>query len=310
MFQTIEEVLMQVHDHNNTIVQACQFEPSLPAGESVRRARIILSPQTELNDRVQYPAGSTFIFQMPGTNFYDIETVDLRPKIPTTEAVYNSTPGDRGLFVANVLQVPAYAFLETVSDSSLRAPVSGSCGFKRSGYPIAASRFYYDDINDRVTSSVPVCPSSNQNTSGSISLGTAALKWSTLFAATGTINTSDEREKQQIQNIDEAVYRAWSKVEFKQFKFNDAVERKGENARIHFGLIAQQVKEAFELEGLDAFKYGLLCYDEWEEFITDPETKETALAGNRYGIRYEEALALECAYQRWELQQLKASLNA
>jgi hypothetical protein len=147
------------------------------------------------------------------------------------------------------------------------------------------------------------------NTSNSVSLGSSAKLWSTVFAGTGAINTSDEREKQQIESIDSAVLAAWKKVNFKQFKFNDAVEKKGDSARIHIGVIAQQVKEAFESEGLDAFEYGLLCYDEWDE---TPELKDEEgnilqtylAAGNRYGIRYEEALALECAYQRIATEEL------
>jgi hypothetical protein len=158
------------------------------------------------------------------------------------------------------------------------------------------------------------------------SLGTASRRWTEVFAANGTINTSDEREKQQIQEIDDAVLRAWSKVNFVQFKFNDAVQKKGDKARIHFGVIAQKVKEAFESEGLDGFDYGILCYDEWlEEVIEHPAQlakdaildkdgnvispalpdqaawTETRPSGNRYGIRYEEALALECAYLRSKL---------
>jgi len=158
-------------------------------------------------------------------------------------------------------------------------------------------------------------------------LGRAAFLWSVVYAATGTINTSDERTKQQIQGIDSAVLRAWSKVNYSQFKFNDAVKKKGDGARWHFGLIAQQVKQAFESEGLDAFAYGVLCYDQWEDetvehpaipakpakYDTDnnlvepaQEGKEAwtqvrAKAGDRYGIRYEEALALECAYLRSKL---------
>lgn len=83
------------------------------------------------------------------------------------------------------------------------------------------------------------------------------------------------------------------------------------------------MRDAFESEGLDAFAYGLLCYDEWpaeyedvteeREFVTTDdegvehvakrfvptgERRLIAEAGNRYGIRYEEALALECAYLR------------
>lgn len=120
-------------------------------------------------------------------------------------------------------------------------------------------------------------------------LGRASFRWSTVYAATGAINTSDERSKQQIQPIDETVLRAWGKVEYAQYKFNDAVETKADSARWHFGLIAQRVKEAFESEGLDPFAYGLLCYDKWD-------------GGDRYGIRYEEALALECAYLRSKLR--------
>ena len=136
-----------------------------------------------------------------------------------------------------------------------------------------------------------------------MSLGRAGSRWTTVYATTGTINTSDERQKQQIKPIDEAALRAWAKVDYVQYKWNDAVEKKGAGARWHFGLIAQRVKEAFESEGLDAFEYGLLCYDEWEaqaEEIDDNGVvvKRAHDAGDRYGVRYEEALALECAYLR------------
>lgn len=160
-------------------------------------------------------------------------------------------------------------------------------------------------------------------TDNELKLGVASNRWSEVFAGTGTINTSDEREKQDIQPIEDAVFRAWAKVNFVQYRFRDVVAKKGDKARIHFGLIAQQVKEAFESEGLNAFDYGLLCYDEWEDQYEDvevidveevkdeitgevitPQQSHTEKhlvqkAGNRYGIRYDEALALECAYQRW-----------
>lgn len=165
-------------------------------------------------------------------------------------------------------------------------------------------------------------------------LGVASNRWSVVYAGTGSINTSDEREKQQIAPIDAAILRAWAKVNYAQFKFNDAVEAKADGARWHFGLIAQQVKAAFESEGLNAFEYGILCYDEWDDayeaiyaerevpvldeagnatfdhqgrpiFQTEQydtgETKLVRSAGNRYGIRYEEALALECAFLRSKL---------
>jgi hypothetical protein len=137
-------------------------------------------------------------------------------------------------------------------------------------------------------------------------LGGPSRRWTIVYATTGTINTSDEREKEQIGDINEAVLRAWGNVEYQQFKFKDAVVKKGDGARWHIGLVAQRVKEAFEAEGVDPFAYGILCYDEWEEQEEKIEegvgvVQQFEAAGNRYGIRYEEALALECAYLRQRL---------
>lgn len=136
-----------------------------------------------------------------------------------------------------------------------------------------------------------------------MTLGAGPLRWSTIYAGTGAINTSDAREKQERRAIDAAALRAWAKVNYCQFKFNDAVTLKGAGARWHFGVIAQEVRAAFESEGLDAFAYGVLCYDEWpaQAEVRDADGKllqPAIAAGNRYGIRYEEALALECAYLR------------
>jgi hypothetical protein len=151
-------------------------------------------------------------------------------------------------------------------------------------------------------------------------LGISGNRWSEVFAVNGTINTSDERWKVQREGgIDEAVLRAWGKVNYVQYKMKHAVEQKGDGARWHFGVIAQRVKEAFESEGLDPFAYGILCWDEWAdqyEAVLDKEGKPvcdadgvptgekrlTVASGESYGIRYEEALALECAYLRSKLE--------
>lgn len=137
-----------------------------------------------------------------------------------------------------------------------------------------------------------------------LSLGDSTYPWTQLYASTSTIATSDEREKQNIEAIPEAVLRAWGDVEFLQFRFRDAVAKKGGAARLHTGVIAQRVKAAFEAHGIDPFAYGLLCYDKWEY---DPATKTSA--GDRYAVRYEECLALECAYQRWRLAKIEARLG-
>lgn len=163
--------------------------------------------------------------------------------------------------------------------------------------------------------------------------GSPSLRWEQIYAASGSINTSDANEKQDVQPYPDAVLDAWGEVELRQFLFKDAVKKKGEAARIHAGVIAQQVVEAFKKHGLDATKYGLLCYDEWPDEYEDvevvdvpavldgngnevtPAQKHTEQrvvteAGSRYGIRYSEAICIEAAYQRRRAQRLEESVSA
>ena len=149
------------------------------------------------------------------------------------------------------------------------------------------------------------------NVTNTLTLGASGKVWKQLFAGTTTISTSDRRMKEDIEDIPDEVLDAWEEVNFKQFKFKDAVEEKGsENARIHIGLIAQDIKETFEKHGLDAFKYGLLCWDEWDEH-EDPKDDTSPIIAHKdqYALRYEEALCLEAAYQRRRLDRLEEYLK-
>ena len=110
-------------------------------------------------------------------------------------------------------------------------------------------------------------------------LGTADSKWDNIYANADVITTSDRNAKRDISEIDGRVLRAWAKVNYKAFKFKSG-------DRIHVGVIAQDIDEAFKSEGLDARDFGLFCED------TD-ENGNVIL-----GVRYSECLALECAYLR------------
>lgn len=174
-------------------------------------------------------------------------------------------------------------------------------------------------------------------TNAARSLGTASYLWSQLYASTAMISTSDARCKQDIADLPDAVLDAWGTVDFQQFRFRDAAAQKGNEARLHSGVIAQRVVDAFAAAGLNAADYGLLCRDEWgaQKEVTEtvrvlvtPEQvdeegnisteavyeNQTAVivpareAGDRYGIRYEEALCLEAAYQRRRADRLERSL--
>lgn len=148
------------------------------------------------------------------------------------------------------------------------------------------------------------------------SSGVPSNRWSVVYAGTGSISTSDSREKQDVEQISDAELRVATAVRklLRKFRFKDAIAAKGDAARIHFGAIAQEVIVAFEAEGLDAMRYGVVCYDEWdEEWVTHPALyrdseivdadgkavrvlvqdawqEKVREAGNRYGIRYDELL--------------------
>tara|TARA_R110002126_G_scaffold160469_1_gene308164 strand:+ start:524 stop:1975 length:1452 start_codon:yes stop_codon:yes gene_type:complete len=128
------------------------------------------------------------------------------------------------------------------------------------------------------------------NIDNTINFGSAAKRWATIFAGTGAINTSDEREKQDIKDLSAAEKQVAIAIKglIKSFKFKNAVTEKGTSARIHVGVMAQQVAEAFKTAGLNPDNYGMFCYDEWEATEKTP-------AGNRYGIRYDELLAFVIA---------------
>ena len=112
---------------------------------------------------------------------------------------------------------------------------------------------------------------SADNTSSS---GTAALRWSVVYSATGAINTSDANQKINIVDISDVEKRVAVKLKssMKRFKFKDG-------NRYHFGVIAQNVKAAFESEGLVAEEYGVFCSDTLED------------GSIRLGVRYDELLA-------------------
>lgn len=166
-----------------------------------------------------------------------------------------------------------------------------------------------------VTVNKPFTPA----TTNVFTCGTASLSWSGGFTQSAFIVTSDEHAKMEHVNITDTMLDAWSEVDFVQFQYVDRVEAKGvDGARWHFGVIAQRAKEAFERHGLDAHRFGFLCYDEWEDEwsrvqIGDSDEYENVLvnpAGSRYGIRYEEVLVLEAALQRRNYSRLLERVTA
>jgi len=119
----------------------------------------------------------------------------------------------------------------------------------------------------------------------SYDLGTSSFRWDDVFATNGTIQTSDRNEKQDIEALSDAEQRVAvaAKGLLRKFRWKDSVAEKGDEARIHFGIIAQDLQAAFEAEGLDAGRYAMFTSNTW----TDEDGNEQT----RLGVRYSELLA-------------------
>lgn len=160
---------------------------------------------------------------------------------------------------------------------------------------------------------------------GVITLGNGNYRWGQIYSSNSAISTSDSRLKNSVKDIDNALLDAWETIQPKQYKFNDASEKKGDLARFHTGYIAQDIQNACTDNNLDISKYGLFCYDSWEEepeISEDVEVEKDGIKttekrivqqkrekGDIYALRYEEALVVECAYLRRENNRLKERLS-
>ena len=244
----------------------------------------------------------------PGTNGNWIVSNSIIEPVNKTGVLYqNCGPFDTGF--KTDLQYPVNGLYR----ARIRNPntgASGSCDLNVSvdtrdlylGINKTASRSYLDnrgfqDFEFQESgagvfrygyTNISVYPSDNNY----IKLGRAGNRWSEVFAVNGTINTSDARQKQQVRELSDAEKAVAVRLKqlIRAYKFNDAVNKKSDEARIHIGVMAQEVQDAFTAEGLDAHKYGVFCYDKWDAEI-DASGNVQKEAGDSYGVRYDQLWA-------------------
>ena len=174
------------------------------------------------------------------------------------------------------------------------------------------------------------CGNGGGNRDNVIDLGDSGARFDDIHATNGTIQTSDQNEKQDIASLTTAemtAAKAISKL-FKTFKWQDKVAAKGDAARTHTGVIAQEVQTAMSDAGLDASKYAFWCSDTWWEddetytdddgaeqtrtntYDTADEAPEGATQRTRLGVRYPELLAFIGAATEQRLADLETRVTA
>lgn len=269
-------------------------------------------------------AGTTFRGSTTGAAFFNLITtptgagaMGLALKTGDT----NSTARDWGLYQGNNTRGD---FVIMQSSSQGGNPISGNTAIRITAdrdVAVKTSTAY-----EALTVNGNICPATDNARTN----GTASWRWSVVYAGTGTINTSDERDKRDIEDPTEAELRAISRIlgDIKKYRWKDAVEEKGDAARIHFGVMAQEVEAAFIAEGLDPRRYGLFCEDlRWNhekritghvpaidedgnpildeegnpviteqfEMVKTPVLDENGVQLTRMGVRYDQLYALAMA---------------
>lgn len=166
-------------------------------------------------------------------------------------------------------------------------------------------RFYANSAERlRIESAGAVRPAADNSQSS----GTAASRWSVVYAGTGTINTSDAREKSWRGAATAAELDAARRIaaELGFFQWNDAIALKGAaGARYHFGVRAQRVWAIMAEAGLidppgpdgrpGATPYAFLCWDEW------------GAGEDRFGIRPDQLALFLIAAQEQRLAALEGA---
>ena len=161
----------------------------------------------------------------------------------------------------------------------------GSIGVINDSLYIASP--YSTDAGLRFSASiVHPCTTTGAPRDDAIDLGYASARFDDIYATNGTIQTSDRNEKQDIEALSDAEQRVAvaAKGLLRKFRWKSSVAEKADEARTHFGIIAQDLQAAFEAEGLDAGDYAMFINSTW----TDEETGEER---SRMGVRYSELLA-------------------
>lgn len=137
-------------------------------------------------------------------------------------------------------------------------------------------------------------------TNSNVDLGSTTNTWDNGYISGGAWTGSDRNIKQDIEDLSDAELRVATALKglMKKFRLKDSVAKKGDEARIHVGVIAQDVKAAFEAEGLNAYQYALIGEDTWwskqdeggEQIIKKEET-EGFTKHTKMSVRYEQLLA-------------------
>ena len=112
-------------------------------------------------------------------------------------------------------------------------------------------------------------------------LGIASARWVKVYAASGTIGTSDERDKDILGSVDDRYKHLYMTLNPIMYRWKDtSIDRK-----VHIGLGAQTTERSAASCGIMFSEIGMIEHDYWDKPSKDGRT-------DRYGMNYQEVAVL------------------
>lgn len=114
-----------------------------------------------------------------------------------------------------------------------------------------------------------VTPALEPMSNNFVNSGSASKRWKDTYQVNAAIVSSDGRLKTPLRSFTDDELDAIGEVQLGLYQLLASVEEKGDDARLHAGLIAQDIEEKYAARGLDAGRYGFWCSDPWMETVEE-----------------------------------------
>ena len=218
------------------------------------------------------------------TEFNNIATA-IATKADTLTTAPKASPSLTGTVAITTAATAGAVALTLYNGSNLAGKITTDYtspqGFFSIGQGVTGLRFI--DYTQKNIS--PFNVDTNADSDNLVDLGKLSARFDDIYATNGTIQTSDQNEKQDIEELTEAETRVAvaCKGLLRKFRWKSSVEENDDEARTHFGIIAQDLQAAFAAEGLDVGDYAMFISSSWEDELGREQT--------RLGVRYSELLA-------------------
>ena len=249
-----------------------------------------------------YDSTSSYDFKAVVTDTYGSSSVEAIASIPSEFRILNISEDKQRLSIGKMAAdnvntrlfdcaIPA-RFLNGVEFANNNNPVYASleASYSDNGHNIVYIK-NGQAVDGGSTMGLAISKASvyilGESNNGLINLGDASRKWKQLYAANGTISTSDKTKKTDITDMSDTQEQLFNKLKPVTYKFIN-----GTSDRTHYGFISQDIEDSLNELNLTGRDFAGFCKD----LRIDDNGKAMLDENNNkiydYSLRYSEFIAL------------------